>query len=94
MVLASQLKKLMAKSGQNVAQVSRATGTSSKMLYSWLDGSHPSDLNAVKKVADYFNVTLDFLLFNISKTEKKISIEDLKEEISLGVLELIVRKPK
>ena len=94
MILASQLKKLMAKNGQTVAQLSRATGVSSKMLYSWLESSHPSDLNAVKTVADYYEVSLDFLLFNVSKSEKRISLEDIRDEISLGVLELVVRKPR
>lgn len=94
MVLASQLRKLLNKYDLSVAKLSRATGVTQKTLHSWIDGNQPKDLNAVRKVADYFDVSLDYLIFNINRHEKKISIEDLKEEISLGVLELIVRKPK
>lgn len=93
MVLANQLKKLLMKHDLTVAKLSRVTGASQKTLHSWLDGKQPKKLIEVKRVADYFDVSLDYLLFNVTKHEKKISIEDLKEEISLGVLELIVRKP-
>lgn len=94
MLLSTQLKKLLSKNSLSVPQLARVTGVSNKTLYSWLDGKRPNDLNAVKKVADHFDVSLDYLLFNVIKHDKKISFEDLKDEISLGVLELIVRKPK
>lgn len=94
MVLASQLKKLMNKHDLTVAKLSRVTGVSRKTLHSWIDGNQPKNLTDVKSVADYFDVSLDYFLFNVTKHDKKISIEDVKEEISLGVLELIVRRPK
>lgn len=77
-----------------VAKLSRATQVSQKTLHSWADGKQPKKLIEVKRVADYFDVSLDYLLFNVTKYEKKIVLEDIKEEINLGTLELIVRKPK
>ncbi len=94
MKLSVVLKKLLAKEDITVAKLSRSTGVSDKMLYSWLNKQNPKDLNSVKKVADYFKVSLDYLLFDESRFEKKTSIADFKEEINLGQLEIILRAPK
>ena len=95
MKLASQLKKILKKKDLTVQQLCRAVkGVSDKKIYSWLNSQTPRNLDDVKAVADYLGVSLDYLLYDETKFEKKISIEELKEEISLGVLELIVRTPK
>ena len=94
MKLPSQLKKLLKKRDITVAQLSRSTGVNSKTIYSWIDGQSPRILSDVKKIAEYFDVSLDYLLFDETKYEKKASISDFKDEINLGQLEIILRKPK
>lgn len=94
MKLATQLKKLLKKKGLSVAQVSRATNVSSKKLYSWLNGSHPSSFDDIYLVVKYLETTFEYLLFDEYNNEKRPSITDFTEEINLGQLEIILRKPK
>lgn len=93
MKLSSQLKKILKKNGLSVAQLSRAVKVSDKKIYSWLNNQSPRNLNDLKAVADYLEVSVDYLLFDEAKFEKKISISDFKEEISLGLLEVIIKRP-
>jgi len=93
MILAKQLKDLLKQKDVTIAQLARATGISAKTIYQWLNGQKPRDLNQVKKVADYFGVSIDFLAFGIqSKTHNDIN--SFKEEINAGVFEVILRKTK
>lgn len=95
MKLASQLKKLLKKKDLTVAQLARATGVSSKTIYSWINtNQNPQRLDDLKKVANELEVSLDYILFDETKFERKTSIADFKEEINLGLLEIILRKPK
>lgn len=54
----------------------------------------PKNLDDLKIVVDHFDCYLDYLLFDEVKFEKKASIEDFRNEINLGQLEIILRKPK
>lgn len=93
MILAKQLKDLLKQKDVTVAQLARATQLSSKTVYQWLNGQKPRDLNQVKKVADYFEVTIDFLAFGAVQV-KKTTFEDLKDEINAGYFEVVLRKVK
>jgi transcriptional regulator with XRE-family HTH domain len=91
MKLPTQLKELIHRNDTTVAQVARATKISSKTIYQWINGQKPRDLDQVKKVADHFEVTIDFLAFGI-ETTKSNPIAELKDEINAGFFEVILRK--
>lgn len=93
MILAKQLKDLLKQKDTTIAQLARATHISSKTLYQWLNGQKPRDLNQVKKVANYFDVSLDYLAFG-EISESKVGFEDYKEEINAGHFEVILRRIK
>lgn len=52
----------------------------------------PRNLNQLKTVPNYFDVSLEYLLFNETRTPKNTSFDDLKNEISIGNYEVILRK--
>lgn len=49
-----------------MAQLSRATGIPPQNLNNWVSGQEPRGLDKLKKVADYFEISLDDLYFDIS----------------------------
>lgn len=93
MILDKQLKALLQKHDVTVAQLARATKISAKTIYQWLNGQNPRDLKQVRKVADHFNVSIDFLAFGID-LKNKTEITDYREEINAGVFEVVLRRQK
>lgn len=91
MILGIQLKKLLTEKDVTVAQLARATKLSSKTIYSWLSGQSARNLNDLKRVADYFNVSIDYLAFGIEPL-KKIEFKDFDDEINAGIYEVVLRK--
>ena len=92
MKLHTQLKNLLKRKDLTVAQLSRATSVSNKTIYGWLDGLPPRNITALKKVADHLDVSLDFLLFDESKFSQEFDVHDLKEHLSIGHFEVILKK--
>lgn len=93
MVLASQLKILIKKRGITVVSLSKFTNVPAKTIYSWLQNQSPRNLNQVKKIADYFEVSLDYLLFNDERI-KKPEFEDFTNDIYAGKFDVILRRIK
>lgn len=90
MILSQQLKHLLHTRDITVAQLSRATGVPAKTVYHWLHGQSPRNLVQVKKIADHFSVTLDYLLFGQAMPANPI--EELKNDILAGVFEVVLRR--
>ena len=76
------------------AQLSRATQISVQTLNNWLQGQVPRNLHQVKKVAKYFDMSIDELVFgDVPKIKQKSVIEEFAEnEIYAGKYEVILRK--
>lgn len=91
MTLNKQLKILLQNKDITVAQLARATKISAKTLYQWLNGQSPKNLIQVRKVADYFEVTIDFLAFGIV-AKNKTELTDFQNEINVGIFEVVLRK--
>ncbi|MBK9294887.1 MAG: helix-turn-helix transcriptional regulator [Oligoflexia bacterium] len=77
----------------NITQLARITKIPKQTLHNWISGSQPRDLEQVRRVAIYFEVSLDFLLFG---NEIIISdpILDFQNEIRAGIFEVILRRTK
>lgn len=94
MQLDKQLKLLLKQKDVTVAQLARKVGVSSKTIYNWLSGQHPKDIEAVKKVADHFKVSLDFICYGESPAARNTQIEKFEDEINAGVFEVVLRRVK
>jgi transcriptional regulator with XRE-family HTH domain len=95
MKLSAQLKQLIKARGTTMTNVSRATSIPVQTLHSWVSGATPRDISAVKKVADYFDVSVDYLAFGMEpKAKRSHAITELEDEINAGIFEVVLRKVK
>jgi transcriptional regulator with XRE-family HTH domain len=96
LVLNKMLKEILAEEGMTVAQLSRATKIPQQTLNNWLSGLTPRNLIQLKTVADYFETSVDFLLYGLKTTKetKKSEIVEYRDEINAGVFEVVLRRVK
>lgn len=92
MVLKTILKRLIKERGMTITSLSRATKVPLQTLHGWLQGSEPKSLRQVKRVADHFDVDLDYLCFGIE--EKEAGFSDYQDEINAGIFEVVLRRVK
>ena len=86
------LKKLIKEKGVTITALSKKSKVPLQTLHGWLQGSEPKNLKQVKKVADFFEVDMDYFCFGIEA--KKSSFDDFQEEINAGVFEVVLRRVK
>ena len=70
-----KFQELLDKYGKTAAQVSKETGVASSTLSEWKKGKYTPKLDKLQKIADFFNVPIDYF----STTETKISMNDRPE---------------
>lgn len=92
MQLGKILKRLMADQDVKASQLSRATKVPTQTLHNWLGGQHPRNIDQVKRVAEHFNVSLDFLLYGTEAKQTQGTFERFKDEINAGIFEVILRR--
>jgi len=84
------LKQAIEKRGITVSKLSKATGIPNSTLANWLAGHIPKNVYQLKKVAEYFEISLDELIFG--KPFKNKSLSNLEEEINAGKFEVILKR--
>ena len=96
MKLQSILKTLMKENDISTTALAKSLDIPISTLHGWLQGAEPKNIGQIKKVADYFSITVDELCFGISgkvgKSEQ--SIESFSDEINAGVFEVVLRRVK
>jgi transcriptional regulator with XRE-family HTH domain len=93
MELKSILKHLIKEEGITISQLSKRTQVPVQTLHNWLNGIEPRSLKQVRKVSEYFEVSLDYLCFGVGKRTQS-GIENYTEEINAGVFEVVLRRIK
>lgn len=93
MELKKILKDLIQEEGITVARLSKKVGVPTQTLHNWLSGMEPRSLKQVKKVAEFFEVSIDYICFGITDKQKN-KIEDYGDEINAGVFEVVLRRIK
>ncbi|GEM_PF-2413292 len=88
MQLAKRLRQLIGQHQLTIPELSRLTGVPVNTLHNWLSGQAPRKLEQVKEVAEFFNVTLDDLIFG---QELRIEATKLPELLMTGQYEIIIR---
>ena len=69
--LHKNLKNLLDKQGMTASQLSRATKVPNSTIQNWLTGLEPRNLLQLKKVADYFDVSVDLHLYGSKKDKDR-----------------------
>lgn len=90
MELKKTLRSLLNERNVKVAEVARATKVPVQSIHNWLSGMSPRNLDHVMKVAEFFNVTMDYLLTGVQKEVLK----EFEDEINAGLFEVVLRRPK
>lgn len=93
MKLAIILKSLINEHGLTVTQLSKRSTVPIQTLHNWLTGMEPRSLSQVRKVANYFNVSLDYICFG-TQVKTSQQLEEFSDEINAGVFEVVLRKVK
>lgn len=90
------LKKLLHENDLTAAELSRACKIAPQTINNWLSGLEPRSFSQVKVVADFFGVSVDYLVFGLEKKSKRreSDIEDFAEEINAGTFEVVLRRVK
>lgn len=70
---ADVLKKLIDKKSITISELSKETGIPQSTLSEWSNGREPLFSDNLIKLANYFNVTLEYLLTSKNKEEELIS---------------------
>lgn len=87
MKLAKNLERYLKTDELTLNEFAKRVSLSPSTIHGWLNGVHPKNLNDLKKVAEYFNITLDELCFGEVKkgheTNIVISIGDDNYKILL-----------
>lgn len=89
----SILKKLLHEHDITAAQLARACKIPPQTINNWLSGQEPRNLNQIKDVADYFGISVDYLVYGQQEDKKEV-IEEYRDEINAGTFEVILRKVK
>lgn len=77
MTLFDRLKELSKKRGKNLKQVALELGYGENLFYTWKKSTPNAD--KLKEVADYFNVTTDYLLGR--DNSKKVELDPEEDEL-------------
>lgn len=91
MELKKILKALIKEEGITVTQLSKKTRVPVQTLHNWLSGMEPRSLKQVRKVAEFFKVSIDYICFGIESQDKDC-IEEYSDEINAGVFEVVLRR--
>jgi len=94
-ILKQNLKQLVKDFDITMAQLARETKIPPQTLNNWLTGVEPRSLSQVKRVADYFDISVDELCFGAkTKLEDSNSFQSYSDEINAGVFEVVLRRIK
>lgn len=69
-ILAKNLKKYIAKSGRDRAEVAEALGVPYSTMTDWVNGKKYPRINNIEKLADYFNVSKSDLIEDFEEKRK------------------------
>lgn len=91
--IGSTLKTLLKVRRMTLKEVSKATGVPSSTLSEWLNNRSPKNPEQIRKVAQYMNVSLHYLLFGEEDSQEPIQ-KILKEDFFQGTFEISIKRVK
>jgi transcriptional regulator with XRE-family HTH domain len=92
MNLKEQLDGLLSQRHISASELSKEVDIPKSTISDWLSGTSPKNIDQVKKVADYFEVSIDYLCFG--QTQNQSEISEYTDEINAGVFEVVLRRIK
>ena len=87
-------QKLLDEKGLKNSDVSRATGISNMTLSDWKNGNTKPKTDTMKKIANFFGVSVDYLMegkeseFTIEMAETDVALSNMNNRLKLYALKL------
>lgn len=95
MKLQTILRQLIKAKEMTVAGLAKKSKVPVQTIHNWLSGAEPKSLKQVKAVADFLDVTVDYLCFGIEDKKKDTNpIKEHSDEINAGIFEVVLRRIK
>jgi hypothetical protein len=89
MKLDKNLKKMMMTKKMSLKMLSSEVGLPTSTLHGWLNGAAPKSLVDLKKIADFFSISIDELCFGLTEKSNHQRRECVLGD--LGSIELVLR---
>jgi len=94
MILDKQLQKILLSEKLSLSELSQKTGIATQTLHNWINGAKPKNIDQLKKVANFFNISIDELCFGRELENTSSPIQNHQDEINAGVFEVVLRRVK
>ncbi len=93
------LKKLLSENELTPSQLAREVKVPVQSIHNWIHGQNPRSFEQIKKIADFFQISLDELVYGplTFSRKKRNNLEPLQEysdEINAGIYEVVLRRIK
>lgn len=79
-------EQLLQKNGISAYRVSKETGVTQTALSNWKSGRNTPSTQTLQRLADYFGVTIDYLMTGKSETPKKSQLKPRDEKDIKNIL--------
>ena len=93
--IGSVLKEIIKEKRLSLKKISQDTEIPYSTLYTWFENRQPKDILKVQRLADYFGISLHYLLFAEEEKNIPYGSENLKgfdSEVLRGVFEVVIKK--
>jgi transcriptional regulator with XRE-family HTH domain len=78
------ISKLLSAPGETQTKLAKAIGVNRQSIGQWKDGITSPDINALYKIADYYNVSADYLIGRTSKQDEQLK-NQIKGELQKAI---------
>lgn len=93
LALSKTLKLLIRQRGMTTSELARQISVSPKTISDWLAGGRtPRDMDAVRRCAQFLNVSFHYLLFGEEDAKSLVGELLRKTEVHTGLYEISIRR--
>ena len=92
MELDKNLLKACRDKGITITQLSRLTGVKQPTLHGWTTGRGVKNIEDLRKVCEFLNISLYQILFSKSDPNEKADVEMILQEVFKGEIRIIIQK--
>jgi len=82
------LKRILDKKNMKQTEVADAIGMPQSTFHDWMTGRSPRDLATVKKIADYFHVEFEYMVFGTKNDQQEMEAKIRRLEFESALLKL------
>jgi len=86
------LNRLLRKKEIKQSELANAIGLPQSTFHDWVNGRRPRELTFVKKIADFFNVSFEYMIFGTKTDQEKMEAYVRKLEFENAMLKLEQQK--